>query len=281
MDEKTLSFLAFGDLEAKEVTLQKLLSKNLSLYGFILFTGDIPDPEIFRKLSKKIVEEGLGDLGDRPNIARETEPKQALEQVEKEFWAIQRLFEKIHERVKFIGVWGNADNTKMLQKVPIERHIEIIHNRIIRIGDFCLLGYNGRPLYIFEKENKEQWAFSEEKAYSDLEKLFRELEGEKVILVTHVPPYGILDQVVENYRKYGVGTYGERARDGYIGSVAFKKIDEKFKPILHIFGHIHESKGAKKIGKTTFVNTGSFGKDLEYAEIRIENSKVQTNFLEL
>lgn len=281
MAKKVLIFLTFGDLEAKEIPLQKLLDKNLHLYDFILFTGDVPDPRIFKRLSKKMVEEGLGDLGNRPNIARETEPKEALEQVEREFRAIQSLFEQLQKRVRLFGVWGNADNTKMLRKVPIERYIEIIHNRVVQIGDFYLLGYNGRPIYIFEKENEEQWAFQEKRAYGDLEKLFKRLKGEKVILVTHAPPYGILDRVVEKYRSYGVGTYGEKARDGHIGSIAFRDIDKKFKPMLHIFGHIHECKGVEKTGKTVFVNTGSFGKKLELAEIKIQNADVEVNFLGL
>jgi Icc-related predicted phosphoesterase len=278
MDKKTLSFLAFGDLEAKIASADKLLKKDLSSHNFALFTGDIPDPSIFRKLSKKMVENGLGDLGDRPNIARETEPEEALRQVEKEFWAIKELFQKIQKATRFIGVWGNADNTKVLRRVPISKHIEIVHNKIIQVDEFYLIGYNGRPIYIFEKENAEQWAFQEEKAYNDLEKLFEKLKGEKVIFVTHVPPYKILDQVVKEYRKYGVGTYGDKAKDGHIGSSAFKEIDEKFKPTLHVFGHVHECKGVQKVGNTAYINTGSFGKDRKFVKVKIQDSDTKINF---
>lgn len=277
MSKKALKFLAFGDLEAKEEILKRLLDKDLSLYDFILFTGDVPNPEVFRKLGKKMVEEGLGDLGDRPNIARETEPKEALKQIEKEFRTIQGLFKKIQERTRFVGVWGNADNTKILRKVVIEDYIEIIHNKIIRIGELYLIGYNGRPLYIFEKENKEQWAFSEEEIYGGLEMLFEELRGERVILVTHAPPYRILDQVVGDYRKYGVGTYGERAKDGHIGSVGLKKIVDKFKPVLHVCGHIHESRGVFS-GETTLVNTGSLGRYEEVVEISLNPGEIEVRF---
>jgi len=281
MNKATFSFLGFGDIEANENSLEKLLDKGLFSYDFVLFTGDVPNPEVFRKLGKKMVEQGLGDLGNKPNIARETEPKEALEQVEKEFRSIKEFFKEIQKNTRFIGIWGNADNTKMLRKVPIERYIEIIHNKIIKIGEFYLIGYNGRPLYIFEKENKEQWAFPEKEAYNDLEKLFKKLKGEKIIFVTHAPPYRILDLVVEDYRKYGALTYGKRAKDGHIGSMAFKKIDEIFKPILHVFGHIHESMGMIKVGKTTFVNTGGIGNDLVCADIRIKDEKVRVNFINL
>jgi len=128
MNKATFSFLGFGDIEANENSLEKLLDKGLFSYDFVLFTGDVPNPEVFRKLGKKMVEQGLGDLGNKPNIARETEPKEALEQVEKEFRSIKEFFKEIQKNTRFIGIWGNADNTKMLRKVPIERYIEIIHN---------------------------------------------------------------------------------------------------------------------------------------------------------
>ena len=159
MNKKSLKILAFGDLIGNSEFLEGLLKKDLSLYNLVLFTGDIPNPEIFKKLSKKLVEKGLGDLGDKSNIAEETEPKEALEQIKKEFIKISKFFKEIQKKVRFIGVWGNADNGKILRKVPIENFIEIIHDKIVRIGEYYLVGYNGRPLYIFEKENKHQWAF--------------------------------------------------------------------------------------------------------------------------
>lgn len=263
-----LKFVAFGDLIANCKVLKRIVDMDLSGDDFMIFTGDIPNPEVFKKLSKQMVEAGLGDLGDKLNIAKETEPEKALKQIEREIREAKNLFAEMSKKVRIIGVWGNADNVKILNKVPIEDHIEITHNKIVCIGDFCLLGYNGRPLYIFEKENKEQWAFTEEEIYSDLNGLFKKLKGKKVILVTHDPPYGVLDQVVEEYRKYAVGTYGERAKDGHVGSVGLREIVDKYKPMLHVFSHIHECKGVFA-GQTIFVNTGTTGEDEEVAEVSV------------
>ncbi len=60
------------------------------------------------------------------------------------------------------------------------------------------------------------------------------------ILITHGPPYGVLDQL----------EYTKR----HIGSNYILKAIERGEPKYHIFGHIHESAGVKKIGKTTFAN---------------------------
>ena len=263
-----LKFIAFGDLEANQKAVRKILDLDLASYNCAIFTGDIPNPEIFKKLSKQMVEAGLGELGNKPNIARETEPEWALKQIESEFRTIEPLFARMKEKVKLIGVWGNADNTKILDKVPIGQSIIIVHSRAYQVRDTYILGYNGRPLYIFEKENKEQWAFTEEEIYSNLEREFKKLKGRKVILVSHDPPYGILDQVVQEYRQYAVGTYGKRAKDGHIGSAGLRKIVDKYRPMLHVFGHIHEGKGVF-VGQTTFVNTGGVGRDEEVAEISI------------
>jgi Icc-related predicted phosphoesterase len=46
-----------------------------------------------------------------------------------------------------------------------------------------------------------------------------------------------------------------------MGSRAVRKIIEKYKPLLGLHGHIHESAGFRRIGRTLCVNPGS-----EYAE---------------
>jgi Icc-related predicted phosphoesterase len=47
----------------------------------------------------------------------------------------------------------------------------------------------------------------------------------------------------------------------HVGSRAVAKMIEKYQPLLGLHGHIHESRGAQKIRKTTIINPGS-----EYSE---------------
>ena len=44
---------------------------------------------------------------------------------------------------------------------------------------------------------------------------------------------------------------------GPVGSVAVRRIIEKYQPVLAVHGHIHESGGERKIGKTLCINPGS------------------------
>jgi Icc-related predicted phosphoesterase len=46
-----------------------------------------------------------------------------------------------------------------------------------------------------------------------------------------------------------------------VGSTAVRTVIEKYQPMLGIHGHIHESRGTVKIGRTLCINPGS-----EYGE---------------
>lgn len=52
------------------------------------------------------------------------------------------------------------------------------------------------------------------------------------ILVTHSPPFGILDKTASKER---------------VGSIALRNIVARIQPKLHVFGHIHENGGQDKI----------------------------------
>jgi Icc-related predicted phosphoesterase len=59
------------------------------------------------------------------------------------------------------------------------------------------------------------------------------------VLITHGPPFGILDRNPEG---------------DHCGCVELYEAVERVKPKVHAFGHIHHSAGAERIGETLFVN---------------------------
>jgi Icc-related predicted phosphoesterase len=78
------------------------------------------------------------------------------------------------------------------------------------------------------------------------------------ILVAHAPPYGTkidLAPALDKDLKYI--TKGGQAIFEHVGSKAVRKIIEKYQPLLGLHGHIHESKGYDKIGRTLIINPGS------------------------
>ena len=82
-------------------------------------------------------------------------------------------------------------------------------------------------------------------------KKFKEMKDRKqskpTILMTHEPPYEILDYGISNRKIISDSFY-------HAGNKNLKKIDEWFQPDLHCFGHCHSSHGIMKNSKTMFVN---------------------------
>lgn len=279
-----VKFLAFGDIVENKEALEKFSRLNFSPYDFVVFCGDILSMEVFKRMRKEKVTKGkiAKTEGERKReLKEEIERKELLEKEAEKLKGLNKSFQAIKNKISLYGVWGNADHAWLISRAQVGGNIINLHLNPLKIKDFWLVGYEGRPKYIFETyENPTEHAFDENQAFKELSDVLKKLDG-RVILITHAPPYEMLDQVEEKYRKYAVGTYGERAKEGNIGSITFRKITKKFKPILHIFGHIHECKGVRKTDKTTFINTGSFGGEREFVEIEILDHKPQVKFIRL
>jgi Icc-related predicted phosphoesterase len=103
----------------------------------------------------------------------------------------------------------------------------------------------------------------EEELYQKLEATVSKVKDvSTAIFAFHCPPYGgIIDvapQVDENLRPIMIGGHPLTKP---VGSVSVKRIIEKYQPLLGLHGHIHESPGSIKIGRTSCLNPGS-----EYGE---------------
>ena len=103
------------------------------------------------------------------------------------------------------------------------------------------------------------WAFGKErgsamKAHWDL------IPNDTDILITHSPPYGVLDKPRS---EHAVGCEELALR--------LAKLQVK----VHIFGHIHESYGIVQIGETTYINASNYNssKGLVNAPVVFEFSK--------
>jgi uncharacterized protein len=100
---------------------------------------------------------------------------------------------------------------------------------------------------------------SEDELYARLDALAKQVsDPRKAVFMIHVPPYDsgldtapLLD---ENLRP--TISAGDVLR-GPVGSTAVRRIIEEYQPLLSIHGHIHESGGERKIGKTLCINPGS------------------------
>jgi len=100
---------------------------------------------------------------------------------------------------------------------------------------------------------------SEDELYERLDALAQQVrDPRRSVFMIHVPPHDsgldtapLLD---ENLRP--TVSAGDVLR-GPVGSTAVRKLIENYQPLLSIHGHIHESGGERKIGKTLSINPGS------------------------
>jgi Icc-related predicted phosphoesterase len=87
--------------------------------------------------------------------------------------------------------------------------------------------------------NYHSWAFNCERG-EEIRKHWDLIPEDTDILITHCPPFGILDFDPEGKPK------------GCEDLLTI--IQQKVKPRLHIFGHLHDAHGQIQIGETLFVN---------------------------
>ncbi|MGC1780982.1 MAG: metallophosphatase domain-containing protein [Acidobacteriaceae bacterium] len=81
----------------------------------------------------------------------------------------------------------------------------------------------------------------------DRVRLYSEIPAEADILITHSPPFGILDRPAGSSEHQGCPALLDRVRE--------------LKPKLHVFGHVHGSRGTFSTDETLFVNAALLGID--------------------
>ena len=282
-----MRFLAIGDVPAADC-LGRLLTLDLTDYAFLLQAGDmsgIPDGWRIGR-ARALNDTGFIPAGKDP---KEYYGKLLRPSVDK-LQQVDRWFEKIGRQIRVLAVYGNTDFVSVVEQAR-PKNIDIIHKRVVQMGEVSVVGYNGHAMYPWEIENphrrdifgytfeetaRELNSFREEDIYSDLTKLTAGIDRRRAVVLTHTPPYGILDKVKPELVQWAVASYGEKAKTGNVGSVGLQKFITEYRPLLAIFGHIHESRGTEVIDGTTCVNVGAF--DQEVLEVEIAGTAVNSRF---
>jgi Icc-related predicted phosphoesterase len=95
------------------------------------------------------------------------------------------------------------------------------------------------------------WAFNVPRNSHQMQEIMNKIPDNVDILVTHGPPYGILDTISPNsYQALGCEVLRDRVK--------------QVKPKLHIFGHIHGGRGIEHIDGTLFINASVLNEQYNY-----------------
>jgi len=132
--------------------------------------------------------------------------------------------------------------------VPCDERVEIVGPH-----ELVSLGYSNRTPWETPRE------LDEDEIYDRLSRLTEQLEDpERAIFNIHVPPWeSSLDTAFEVDADLRYVTKGGHPHEVSTGSKAVRQIIEETQPLLSLHGHIHESKGVTKIGRTVAINPGS------------------------
>jgi len=127
--------------------------------------------------------------------------------------------------------------------------------KVVKVGphEMVSFGYSNATPWKTPRE------LGEDEIYARLKRLTEQLENpERAIFNIHVPPWeSSLDTAFEVDEELRYVTKGGRPHEVPTGSRAVREIIEETQPVLSLHGHIHESKGVTKIGRTVAINPGS------------------------
>lgn len=150
---------------------------------------------------------------------------------------------------------GNDDPPGVDESIERATRVEACDQRTVEFGSYSMvsLGYSNITPFDSPRE------LTEEQLYERVEKLADEVEDvSRCIFNLHVPPHkSQLDTAPELDEELRVVSTAGQPRMMPVGSTAVRELIERYQPLLALHGHVHESRGATRIGRTLCINPGS------------------------
>jgi len=173
---------------------------------------------------------------------------------------------------------GNDDMFELDRVIAASKRVELAEGRVIPLNDhheMISTGWsNFTPWHTYREEEEEALQRRIETMISQVK------DASKAVFCLHTPPYGCgLDEAPELTADLRP-TYAGRSLVA-VGSHAVRAILDKYQPLVGLFGHIHEGKGARKLGRTLCINPGSMYEQgiLLGVVIKLERGKVKSYVL--
>jgi Icc-related predicted phosphoesterase len=246
--------------------LEKIERIPLDSVDLVLMTGDLGRADIFRKIAFKY----LGSSQHR-FVTGSPESGEFQQAFLDYYKTAVKLVRHIAAHSQVFTITGNADLTNYdIRKYSLQFSIELplLYNTLkemenVRLIDNRLALFGGIRIGGIKYFTDISWAEEfelasiakiRERALRETAKVENILArfGRVDILVTHVPPYGILDTV--NSRLARPEWAGRHA-----GSKAILQYIRRYQPQYVFCGHLHEAEGTENVGQTQIYNLGQGG----------------------
>jgi Icc-related predicted phosphoesterase len=148
---------------------------------------------------------------------------------------------------------GNDDEMEVDDVIRRSDVVELGEGQVLEIDGFSMIstGWSNHTPWNTHREE------TEEKLAERIEVMAGQLpDASKAIFNLHCPPFKSgLDEAPAIDADLRLLHGGRALRP--VGSTAVREAIERHQPLISLHGHIHESKGAVKIGKTLSINPGS------------------------
>jgi uncharacterized protein len=176
--------------------------------------------------------------------------------------------ERLDDATRCFVMPGNDDPPGVDDAIEAAAKVEACDDRVVEFDGYSMLslGYSNPTPFDSPRE------LGEEELYRRIAGLAERVpDPERAIFNLHVPPYdSTLDTAAQLDEHLEVVMSGSAPKMIPVGSTAVREAIERFQPMLALHGHVHESAGATRIGRTLCINPGS-----DYHTGRISGCLVQ------
>lgn len=149
---------------------------------------------------------------------------------------------------------GNDDMFEIDEVIATSKHVVNTEGRVIHLDDYHEMistGWTDPTPWDTPREEEE------DSLRERIERMIEQLQDiPNSVFNLHAAPYGSgLDEAPELTKDLDLAYAGRSLVP--VGSHAVLAVVEKYRPLLGLFGHIHESKATRKFSRTLCINPGS------------------------
>jgi Icc-related predicted phosphoesterase len=173
---------------------------------------------------------------------------------------------------------GNDDMFELDDLVRTSKHVQLAEGKVIELDahhEMISCGWcNPTPWHTYREEDEAALRARYDAMIAQLK------DPRNSVFNLHAPPYGTtLDDVPELTEDLTPKLGGRSLVP--VGSRAVRDVIEEHQPLLGLHGHIHEGKGAIRLGKTLCINPGSMYEQgrLLGAVVNLDRNKVKNYVL--
>ncbi len=150
---------------------------------------------------------------------------------------------------------GNDDPPSIEDVIGSAAYVESCDEKVVEFDRYPMLslGYSNRTPWDSPRELDEQ------DLYQRISALAGQIDDQtSAVWNIHVPPHDSqLDTAAELDEDFNMVLIGRQPHMIPVGSSAVREAIERYQPLATLHGHIHESAGSTRIGRTLCINPGS------------------------